>query len=67
MKPMHKALIEPNSCLRCVECQAAKACPVKAIFRIDNNDPNFVEPNFCHGCGDCITKCVGNAKKLKSN
>ena len=53
--------------LRCVECQAAKACPVKAIFRIDNNDPNFVEPNFCHGCGDCITKCVGKAIKLKSN
>jgi MinD superfamily P-loop ATPase len=67
VRAMPKAFIEPNRCLRCNECQAAKACHLKAIFRIDSNDPNFVDPTFCRGCGDCITKCRANAITLKTS
>jgi MinD superfamily P-loop ATPase len=67
VRAMHKAFIEPNRCLRCIECQAAKACHLKAIFRIDFDDPNFVDPKFCCGCGDCLTKCRAKAIKLKTN
>lgn len=61
---MFKAFIDPKKCLRCLECEAAKVCPVNAIFRIDRNDPNFVEARLCHGCGDCIAKCVGEAIEI---
>jgi MinD superfamily P-loop ATPase len=62
---MYKAYIDPDKCVRCPNCQAAKVCPPKAIFRIDRDDPNFVETNLCHGCGDCISRCPANAVELK--
>lgn len=62
---MYKAIINPDKCIRCPICTAARAYPPKAIFRIDNDDPNIVEPELCHGCADCVSKCVGNAIELK--
>ncbi|XHH08628.1 MAG: 4Fe-4S binding protein [Candidatus Bathyarchaeia archaeon] len=62
---MHKAYIDPEKCLRCLICGALRACPPKAIFRIDQDDPNIVEPDLCHGCGFCISKCPANAIVLK--
>ncbi|HTY74018.1 MAG TPA: 4Fe-4S dicluster domain-containing protein [Candidatus Nanoarchaeia archaeon] len=64
---MHKAFISPQDCLRCSKCLAAAACPVKAIFRIDADEIAIVEPNICHGCGDCVPKCFANAITLKEN
>ncbi|MGD6810693.1 MAG: 4Fe-4S dicluster domain-containing protein [Candidatus Bathyarchaeia archaeon] len=64
---MYKAYIDPNKCIRCPTCGAARACPPKAIFRIDTNDPNVVEVALCHGCGDCTSKCPGNAIELKKS
>ena len=62
---MTKAYINPQSCIRCDDCKAAKACPLKAIFRISAEEPNFVNPTFCRGCGDCIARCGAKAVVLK--
>lgn len=62
---MQKAYIDPQKCLRCIECDASRVCPVRAIFRIDAEESAVVEVNMCHGCGDCISKCKGAAVILK--
>lgn len=64
---MQKAFIDPEKCLRCSKCHASSVCPVGAIFRIDDEEPSIVDPKFCHGCGDCITKCPSNAVILKNS
>ncbi|MGE5187885.1 MAG: 4Fe-4S dicluster domain-containing protein [Betaproteobacteria bacterium] len=62
---MHKAYIEPHKCIRCPKCTAARVCPIKAIIRIGAEDPNVVDPNLCHGCGDCVSVCSGQAVILR--
>ena len=62
---MTKAYIDPQKCVRCNNCQAAKACPIKAIFRISAEEPNVVEASLCRGCGDCTAPCVAKAVVLK--
>ncbi len=62
---MQKAYILPDKCIRCPKCAAAKACPVKAVFHISDEDPNVVDVNLCHGCGDCVSKCPAKAVILR--
>ncbi len=62
---MNKAFIDPQRCKQCDDCQAGKACPINAIFSIDNVDPRVIEMTQCRGCGDCATKCVANAISLR--
>ena len=50
---MHKAFIDPEKCGHCAKCKAAKACPHKAITRIDSNETSVVDATYCRGCGDC--------------
>jgi MinD superfamily P-loop ATPase len=64
---MYKAFIKPPDCLRCIKYHAADACPVKAIFCIDAEEPTVVEPKIYHGCGDFIAKCPAAAVALKEN
>ncbi|MCW4018922.1 MAG: 4Fe-4S dicluster domain-containing protein [Candidatus Bathyarchaeota archaeon] len=64
---MPKAIIDPDKCQRCEECLASRACPVKAIFRIDAREAAVVEVKFCHGCGDCLSKCPATAITLKES
>jgi len=63
---MQKAFIDPDKCIRCGKCHASTACPVSAIFRIDDEEPSIVDPNLCHGCGDCKPRCPADAVILKS-
>ena len=63
---MTKAFIDPDKCIRCDKCYAARVCPVKAIFYISDEDPKVVEPNICHGCGDCTAKCSVEAVILRN-
>jgi MinD superfamily P-loop ATPase len=60
-----RAIIDPQKCLRCKKCLAAKVCPVKAIFRIDEEESAVVEVRLCHGCGDCVIVCKAGAIVLK--
>jgi ferredoxin len=41
------AFIQPDKCLKCVECNAAKACPFKAIMCIDKFEPKVIEIKYC--------------------
>jgi MinD superfamily P-loop ATPase len=63
---MQKAYVEPEKCLCCPKCFAVRASPIKAIFIISNEDPAVVDPRLCHGCGDCVDKCIGKAIVLKN-
>ncbi|MGA3112547.1 MAG: 4Fe-4S dicluster domain-containing protein [Candidatus Bathyarchaeia archaeon] len=63
---MHKAFIDPEKCGHCVECEAAKICPYKAINRIDSNEPSVVDATYCRGCGDCVAECNFSAIILKT-
>jgi len=62
---LHKAYIKPAKCTRCPKCAAARVCPIKAIIRIGYEDPNVVDPNLCHGCGDCVSACPDQAIILR--
>ncbi len=64
---MTKAYIDPAKCVHCSKCQAAKACPIKAIFRISVEEPNIEEASLCRGCGDCVASCFGKAIVLKES
>lgn len=58
---MTKSFICAVKCLCCSECLAAKACPSRAIFRLDAKEPSIIEAQFCHGCGICIEACKSSA------
>lgn len=60
---MYKALIDPEKYGHCAKCKAAKACPHKAITRIDNNEPSVVDATYC---SDCIVECNFSAIILKT-
>lgn len=62
---MPKAFIDPNKCLKCEKCPAAEACLVKAIFKVDLDNPAIVEQSACFACGDCVEKCPGKAIAIK--
>lgn len=64
---MQKAFIDSDKCLRRSKCHTLSACPVGAIFRIDDEEPSIVEPNLCPGCGDCKAKCPADAVILKNS
>ncbi len=61
---MVKAFIDPEKCLKCIECEASKSCAINAIFSIDPDEPKIVEVKICRGCGDCIAGCKGKAIEL---
>ncbi len=64
---MQRAFINPDKCVRCGSCNAHHACPKKAIFRIDAEEPSIVEPNICHGCGDCAHMCPAKAVEIRDS
>ena len=63
---MTKAYIEPSKCIRCSPCQAARVCPIRAIFRLADDESSVVDMAVCHGCGDCVAPCPVHAVVLKN-
>ncbi|MGD6850797.1 MAG: 4Fe-4S dicluster domain-containing protein [Candidatus Bathyarchaeia archaeon] len=49
-----KAIIDPTKCILCKKCSVARECPVKAVFRIADDEPAVVELRLCHGCGSVL-------------
>jgi Pyruvate/2-oxoacid:ferredoxin oxidoreductase delta subunit len=60
-----KALIDPNKCSHCKKCAVAKECPIKAVFRISDDESAVVDMGICHGCGLCVAKCPAHAVLLR--
>ena len=63
---MQKAFIEPEKCIHCSKCKIEAICPPRAIFCIDKEEPRIVDPNLCHGCGDCLSECPAHAVTLRN-
>lgn len=58
---MRRALIDPNNCLNCDECNVAVLCPQKAIIREEPSDKPWVDFQLCRGCMKCKSYCINNA------
>lgn len=55
--------IDYTLCLNCRRCLAEKVCTVKAIVRIDRDEPPFIDVHRCHGCLICLSECAASAIK----
>ncbi len=57
--PVSKAslYIDDDRCHACRRCLAQQVCKVKAIVRIDRDEPPFVDVHRCHGCMVCPVEC----------
>jgi MinD superfamily P-loop ATPase len=57
--PVSKAslYVDDDRCHVCRRCLAQQVCKVKAIVRIDRDEPPFVDVHRCHGCMVCLVEC----------
>ena len=62
---MRKASVNYDNCKYCKKCLATKACPTKALFRLDDDEPVAVDLQLCYACGKCIAECPFNTIYLK--
>ena len=53
--------IDDDLCQACGRCLAQKVCKVKAIMRIDRDEPPFIDVHRCYGCMVCMVECPFNA------
>jgi Fe-S-cluster-containing hydrogenase component 2 len=63
---MLKAIVIGSKCLdrkNCIDC--FKACPKRAIFKLELDDYAIVNHSSCNGCGDCLKVCLVKAIELK--
>lgn len=60
-----KAIIDPNKCIHCSKCNVARECPIKAVFRIADDEPAAIDMALCHGCAVCVAACPHNAVVLR--
>ncbi|NLF87708.1 4Fe-4S dicluster domain-containing protein [Candidatus Bathyarchaeota archaeon] len=60
-----KAIIDAAKCTHCPKCYVAKECPIKAVFRIADDEPAFIDMSLCHGCGVCAAACPKHAVMLR--
>ena len=58
---MKHALINPENCRNCFECNVAVLCPQKAIIREQSTDKPWVDFQLCRGCMKCKQYCAGSA------
>ena len=63
---MLRAEVNWDICQSCDPCSARLTCTTKAVVKIDADEPAFVEPARCNGCGDCLPACPHGAIALSS-
>ncbi len=49
--------VDDNRCQNCRRCLARQVCNVRAIVRIDKDEPPFIDMHRCHGCKLCLAEC----------
>lgn len=49
--------IDDEHCQACRRCLAAEACKVRAIVRLDADEPPFLDVSRCYDCRLCIPAC----------
>jgi MinD superfamily P-loop ATPase len=53
--------IDDDLCHTCRVCLAQQVCRVKAIVRIDRDEPPFIDVHRCHNCKICSIECPFDA------
>lgn len=49
--------VDADRCHACRRCPAQQVCKVKAIVRVDRDEPPFIDIHRCHGCMLCLVEC----------
>ncbi len=63
---MLRAQVDEDFCQACQPCLARAACRVRAIFKLEADEPARVDQSLCNGCGECISACPHLAVSLRS-
>jgi Pyruvate/2-oxoacid:ferredoxin oxidoreductase delta subunit len=58
---MKRALISPENCRNCHECNVATLCPQKAIIQEEPTDQPWIDFYKCRGCMKCKQFCANGA------
>ncbi|MBE2201168.1 MAG: 4Fe-4S binding protein [Anaerolinea sp.] len=53
--------VDNGRCQNCRQCLAQKSCQLRAIVRIDRDEPPFVDVHRCHDCRVCVAACPFHA------
>ena len=51
-------------CQTCRRCLASEVCKMRAIVRIDSDEPPFLDIERCYDCRLCISACPFNAVQI---
>ena len=49
--------IDDERCRACRKCLAGEVCKVKALVRLDPDEPPFIDASRCYDCRLCIPAC----------
>ncbi len=58
--------IRTENCQVCQRCLAAEICKVRAILRIDSDEPPYIDVERCYDCRLCVFACPYEAIALAS-
>ena len=56
--------VQSENCRACRRCLAAEACKVRAILRIDDDEPPYIDVERCYDCRLCIPACPFDALRV---
>ena len=59
--------IDWDICQVCNPCEAKLVCKVRAIARLDEDEPPYIDFSLCNRCAKCILACPCNAISLNHN
>ncbi|MBI5841901.1 MAG: 4Fe-4S binding protein [Chloroflexi bacterium] len=56
-----------ETCQTCRPCLAADVCKVRAIMRIDDDEPPYIDIERCYDCRLCVPACPFGALQVLSD
>lgn len=59
--------IDEERCRACRRCLVAEVCKVRAIVRLDPDEPPFLDVSRCYDCRLCIPACPFKAISVASS
>jgi Fe-S-cluster-containing hydrogenase component 2 len=54
-------MVDDSACQICSPCLAAKVCRVRAIIRLDADEPPYIDLYRCNDCRLCMAACTFGA------
>jgi MinD superfamily P-loop ATPase len=58
---MMRAMVKPERCLACENCEVARTCAFGAVIREEGDAKPWIDFLKCSGCGKCKPVCRGQA------